>query len=139
MTTGRVNLLAVVVAAIVYWLLGAAWFTVLSKPWLEGIGKTMDQLQREAASPAIAYVVALVCNLVIAYALAWLVIGTGEQTAMRGITMGALMWAGLVATTFGTAYIFEGRSIQIFAISAGYPFVGMLLMGAIVGGWKGKA
>jgi hypothetical protein len=137
--TGKINLLAVIVAAIVYWLLGAAWFTVLSKPWLEGIGKSMEQLQRDAASPAIAYVVALVCNLVIAYVLAWLVIHTGEQTAMRGITMGAVMWVGLVATTFGTAYIFEGRSIQIFAISAGYPLVGMLLMGAIVGAWKAKA
>jgi len=139
MSASRINLLAVVVAAVVYWLLGAGWFTLLQKPWLDGIGKTMEQLQRDGASPAVAYVVALICNLVIAYVLSWLVIHTGEQTAMRGITIGVLMWIGLVATTFGTAYIFEGRSLQIFLISAGYPLAGMILMGAIVGTWKAKA
>jgi Protein of unknown function (DUF1761) len=71
-----------------------------------------------------------------AYVLGWIVVNTGEQTMMRGLTIGALMWIGLVATTFGTAYIFEGRSLQIFAISAGYPLAGCLLMGAIVGAWK---
>lgn len=136
MNMGKINIWAVVMAAVVYWLLGAAWFTIFSKPWLAGIGKTMEQLQREAASPGIAYGVAFVSNLIIAYVLGWVVIATGEQTALRGITIGALLWVGLVATTIGTAFIFEGRSIEGFLLTAGYPLVGLLLMGAIVGGWK---
>lgn len=132
----KINTLAVVVAAIVYWLLGAGWFTILQKPWLAGIGKTMEQLQRDGASPAIAYTVAFVCNLIMAYVLGWVLVSTGEQTAVRGAMIGALMWVGLVATSFGTAYVFEGRSFQIFAISAGYPLAGLLAMGAIVGAWK---
>jgi hypothetical protein len=38
----------------------------------------------------------------------------------------------------GTEFVFEGRSLEIFVITAGYPLVGTLLMGAIVGGWKKK-
>ena len=136
MNAGKINILAVVVAAVVYWLLGAAWFTVLSKAWLAGIGKTMEQLKQEGGSPALAYVVALVCNLIMACVLSWLVIQTGEQTAMRGIGLGALLWMGLVGTSIGTEYVFESRSLQIFAITGGYPLVGLVLMGAIVGGWK---
>lgn len=136
MKTGGINIWAVVVAAVVYWLLGAAWFTMLSNPWLASIGKTMEQLTREAVNPGIAYGAAFVCNLIIAYGIGWVVVGTGEQTALRGITIGALLWVGLVGTTIGTAFIFEGRSLEGFAITAGYPLVGMLLMGAIVGGWK---
>ena len=136
MGDARINILAVVVAAVVYWLLGAGWFTILQKPWLAGIGKTMEQLQRDGASPAIAYTVAFVCNLIMAYALGWVLVCTGEQTALRGVMIGALMWIGLVATSFGTAYVFEGRSISIFAISAGYPLAGLAIMGAIVGAWK---
>ena len=136
MNTGKINTWAVVVAAAVYWMLGAAWFTIFSKPWLASIGKTMEQLQVQAANPGIAYGVAFACNLVIAYVLGWVVVSTGEQTVMRGITMGALLWAGFVGTTIGTAHIFEGRPLEGFVLTAGYPLVGMLLMGAIVGGWK---
>ena len=80
--------------------------------------------------------VALVCNFIMACVLSWLVIQTGEQTAMRGIGLGALLWMGLVGTSIGTEYVFESRSLQIFAITGGYPLVGLVLMGAIVGGWK---
>jgi hypothetical protein len=135
MKTGGINIWAVLVAAVVYWLLGAAWFTVMSQAWLASIGKTMEQLQG-AVNAGVAYSVALVANLIIAYVIGWVVVGTGEQTVVRGITIGALLWIGLVGTTIGTAFIFEGRSFEGFVLTAGYPLVGMLLMGAIVGGWK---
>jgi hypothetical protein len=135
MADGKINILAVVVAAVVYWLLGAAWFTILKGPWMAGIGKTLEQLQK-GVNPGIAYTVAFACNLIMAYVLGWVLVSTGEQTALRGAMIGALMWAGLVATSFGTAYVFEGRSFQIFAISAGYPLAGLVIMGAIVGAWK---
>jgi hypothetical protein len=136
MNTGKINSFAVVVAALAYWLLGAAWFTILSQPWLASIGKTMDQLKLEGVNPGVAYAVAFFCNLVIANMLGWVIVRTGEQTALRGMMIGAMLWAGFVGTTIGTAYIFEARSLEGFALTAGYPLVGMLLMGAIVGGWK---
>lgn len=132
----KINIWAVVVAAVLYWLLGAAWFTAMSAPWLTSIGKTMEQLKQEAANPGLAYTVAFLANLVIAYAIGWVTVSTGEQTVMRGVTIGALMWIAFVGSTIGTAYIFEGRSFAGFWLTAGYPLVGMLLMGAIVGGWK---
>ena len=135
MNKGGINIWAALVAAVVYWLLGAVWFTIFSNAWLASIGKTMEQLQG-AVNAGIAYSIALVCNLIIAYVLGWVVIRTGEQTAVRGITIGALLWVGLVGTTIGTAFIFEGRSLEGFVLTAGYPLVGMLVMGAIVGGWK---
>jgi hypothetical protein len=42
-------------------------------------------------NPGAAYGVAFVANLIIAYVLGWVVIRTGEQTAVRGITVGALL------------------------------------------------
>jgi hypothetical protein len=136
MNRGGINIWAVLVAAVVYWLLGAVWFTIFSNAWLASIGKTMEQLQHEVVNPGAAYGVAFVANLIIAYVLGWVVIRTGEQTVVRGITVGALLWVGLVGTTIGTAFIFEGRSLEGFVLTAGYPLVGMLVMGAIVGGWK---
>lgn len=134
MSAGRINLFAVGVAAVVYWLLGAVWFTLLMRPWLAGIGKTQEQL-RQAGSPALAYLVALVSNLLMAYVIAWVVVAMG-QTALGGMKVAALLWLGLVGAAMATEFIFEARSLQSFAIIAGYPLVGGLIMGAILGAWK---
>jgi hypothetical protein len=47
-------------------------------------------------------------------------------------------WGGFVATTFLTEYVFELRSVTIWLITAGYPLIGMLIMGAILGTWRKK-
>jgi hypothetical protein len=49
--------------------------------------------------------------------------------------VGAFLWV-LIGAAFATEYAFEARSIQIFAINAGYPLVGMMVMGAILGVWR---
>jgi len=46
------------------------------------------------------------------------------------------LWLGLIASTFATEYVFEARSLQIFVVNTGYPLVGILLMGIILGAWK---
>jgi hypothetical protein len=43
-----------------------------------------------------------------------------------------------VATTFLTEYVFEMKHWGAWAVNAGYPLVGMLLMGAILGAWQTK-
>ena len=103
MNKGGINIWAVLVAAVGYWLMGAAWFTILRDPWLASVGKTMEQLQG-AVNAGVAYSIALVSNLIIAYVLGWVVVRTGEQTAVRGITVGALLWVGLVGTTIDLPY-----------------------------------
>jgi hypothetical protein len=41
-----------------------------------------------------------------------------------------------VLTTFATESVFEVRGYQLFAINLGFWLLTMVLMGAIVGGWK---
>jgi hypothetical protein len=40
-----------------------------------------------------------------------------------------------VATAFGITYLFEFRSLKLWAINAGYQLVVLSVMGAILGGW----
>jgi hypothetical protein len=56
---------------------------------------------------------------------------------MRGIRVGAAVWASFVFTTFATEYAFEVKP-GLFGINAGFWLVGMMLTGAIVGGWRRK-
>jgi hypothetical protein len=136
METSSPKLLAVIVAALLHWFLGAAWFTLLKKPWLEGIGKTNEQLMASGIPAWLPHVVTLIANFALAYLIGWLILSTGAQTVARGLMIAALLWLCVVASTFATEYVFEARSVQSFLINTGYPFFGMLIMGALLGGWK---
>lgn len=52
---------------------------------------------------------------------------------------GGVLWLGLVAPVLATRHVFEARTPGYFAVTAGYPLVGEVVMGAIVGTWHGKA
>jgi Protein of unknown function (DUF1761) len=128
--------LAIIVATFCYFGLGAVWFTVFRNAWLEGIGKTMEQLQASGVSPLLAYLVALMLTLALALFLSWLIQVTGASTVARGIQIAVILWFCTVFATFATEYAFEGRGVKILAITSGYCLVGMVLMGAVLGGWK---
>jgi len=134
----RVNYPAVILAAVVHFVLGSIWFTVLQRPWLASVGKTLAEL-RQQGNATLAYVVAFGANLIIASVLARLMIALGKTGVACGMGLAALLWLGFTATTMATALVFEAQSLEAFAVIAGYPLVGMLLMGAILGAWKKKA
>jgi len=130
----KTNYLAILVAAVLYWLLGALWYGLLfTKPWMELEGVEMQQ-----ANPILPYIITFVLNLLIAFVLAQICIWRNANTAARGAAVGILLWLGIVGPIVYTTYMYEMRSMALFAINEFYPLVGLCLMGAIVGGWKKK-
>jgi hypothetical protein len=138
MTPVRHYPLAIIVATLCYFGLGAVWFTMFRTAWLEGIGRTMEQLQTSGVSPALAYGVAILLTLALALFLSWLIQATGPLTVARGVQVAIILWFCVVFVTFATEYVFEGRGVKILAITSGYCLVGMVLMGAVLGGWTKK-
>ena len=130
--------LAIIVATLCYFGLGAVWFTLLKSAWLEGIGRTEEQLRLSGVSPALAYTVALLLTLALALFLTWLIQKTGPLTASHGIQVAVVLWFCTIFVAMATEYAFEGRGVKMLAIVAGYPLVGMVLMGAVLGGWAKK-
>jgi hypothetical protein len=133
----RPNYVAVFVAALAYWLLGAVWFAVLfSKPWM-----ALENITPEQASgmnPIAPYIISFILNLVIAFVLAQLCAWRNASTAARGAALGILIWIGFVGPVTYTTYMYEMRPKQLFAINEFYPLVGLCLMGAILGAWTRK-
>lgn len=131
------NYVAVFVAALAYWLLGALWFAVLfSKPWM-----ALEHITPEQASgmnPIAPYVISFILNLVIAFVLAQLCAWRNASTAARGAALGILIWIGFVGPITYTTYMYEMRPKELFAINEFYPLVGLCLMGAILGAWTRK-
>jgi hypothetical protein len=136
----RTNYAAVIVCAIVYWLLGGVWFDwMFGKQWM--VLEHMSTAQAGAASQAGAwpFILTFLLNLVIAFALAQVCIWRKADTAARGATTGLLLWVGIVGPIVYTTYVYEMRPIQLFAINELFPLAGLCLMGGILGAWTKKA
>ncbi len=138
MSNIRLNWVAILVAAIASFLFEALWFSLFMKQWLAGIGRTMQWLVASGINPAVQYATALLAAIIAAAVLSICIQASGEQTARRGIFCGALIWFGFLATSWATEYIFEVRSLLIYAINAGFWLFDLMLIGAIVGAWKKK-
>jgi hypothetical protein len=133
----KTNYAAVVVSAIVYWLLGAVWFGFLfQKSWIALEHVNVDQANSMNPVP---YIVSFLLNLLIAFALAQICVWRNANTVARGAAIGILLWLGILGPIIYTTYMYEMRPMQLFAINEFYPLVGLCLMGAILGGWTKKS
>ena len=133
------NHFAVVVAAIVFFMLGAAWYTVLARPWAAGIGKTMEQIERDSGGSMMPMVMGFLAILVMCYTLNSLLNRLGDTTAGSGAKVGAFIALGFVAANIALNYAFELRGVTLWTINTGYVLVGLTVAGAIIGGWRRKA
>ncbi len=134
----RVNWAAVFASGIVYWLFQAGWFTFFSQLWQNGLRMSAEEIAAYKAHPNfVPYVIALVCNLLLAFIIARVLALGGVWGLIRGFRVGLLV--GLVAAlAMLTQLHFEQRPWQFIAISAGVPVAGCALMGIILGAWKPK-
>ena len=134
----KTNYLAVFVAAIAYWLLGALWYGVLfGEAWMAL--EHMTEEQARSMNPVLPYLITFVLNVLIAYALAQICIWRNADTLGRGASVGVLLWIGFVGPVTFTTYMYEMRPKELFAINQFFPLAGFVLMGAILGGWKKKS
>ena len=130
---------AVWIASIVFFVLGAVWYSLMAAPWMAAIGKTMDQITREQGGSPLPYVVGFVAILVMCYTLAWLIQQLQTTTLAGGLRLGAIVAAGFVAATLALNYGFEARSVTLWLINSAYVVAGLAIAGAIIGGWKRTA
>lgn len=132
----RQNYMAILIAAVAYFLLQVGWASMFLQPWLDGIGRTREWAMSPGINQALQYGTALIAAAVMATAISCVTQLTGPQTVLHGAQVGALLWFGFVLTTWATEYVFEVRTFQLLAINTGCTFLGMVVEGAIVGGWK---
>jgi len=131
---GALNWLAVVVAAVAAYVLGAVYYMALAKPWMAAAKLTREQV--EGSDNKTAYGLAALASVIGAVVLAILVQATGAADAAEGLFVGLVV--GIIVTGVGQIpnYAFQYRGAKLFAIDAGYPLLQMLLGGAILGGWQ---
>jgi len=134
-----VNWLSIVVAAVAAWVFGGVYYTALSKPWLAAQGKTLEQCKLEQAgksglAKATPFLLAIVGELIMAWALYGILVHLNAFTIRGGLIAGVLSWFGFVLTTMTVNNAFGGHKPMLTVID-GVAWLGALvIIGAIVGG-----
>ncbi|GAB4321776.1 MAG: hypothetical protein Kow0074_12820 [Candidatus Zixiibacteriota bacterium] len=135
MVSSSLNYWAVLVAGLVYFVLGAIWYAapVFGNAWMKAIGKTKEQV--DADFSAMKLVWAFVGSLVIAYGIARVLDWSNGATYADGIVTGALAAVCFVGSSSFINDRMEGRSSMLFWINFLYSLIGFMIMGAIIGAW----
>ncbi len=132
------NYWAILVAVLFNQVLGAAWYTLLAKPWMADVGLTDDDMEAMKGTPRqwYPYVIAVVAAVVFTTSLALLIQGLGAEGAGEGLGLGVLAAVGFIFTSNAINYAFEGRSLRLFFINGGYPLISYSVIGILLATWS---
>lgn len=124
------NWIAIIAAGLSAFLVGGLWYAppLLGKAWQAAAGLSDEQLA--AGSPGKTFGLAAVLSTIAATVFS-MFIGPKPDLAFA---IGAGASAGLcwVGATLGILYLFERRSLKLWAINTGYATVQFTLYGAVL-------
>jgi hypothetical protein len=130
----EVNVLALLVAAVIQWVLGWLWFGVLfKKDWTSLVPKQGGA----SSSPAGVMALIFITNIILSFALVKvLAILPGGMTWVRGSLVGAICGLGFVVPPMFAQHISEQRPFKLFGINALYWLIAMYLAGGVLAIWR---
>ena len=132
----KINYLAVIVAAVVHFIIGGLWYGfIFANTFVEIVGRAQLE-QMVADSHWSQYLVAFVSSLVLVYILAHFIQYTGSKTVAGGMQTAFWLWLGFVVTTQLSGVIFEQRKLGLYLLNIGYQLVACLICGVILAAWK---
>ncbi|MFI5151715.1 MAG: DUF1761 domain-containing protein [Chitinophagales bacterium] len=133
----QANWWAIIVSALVYFVLGSVWFSALfGKLWMAEIARHGITIKEpEKKQIGMKMVRTFIYNLVAAFAIAYLIYISGSYRWLAGLKMGVLCGFGIASMGICIAYTWESRSTKLVMIDCGYAIVGMTICGAILAAW----
>lgn len=132
MDFSQLNWLAIAVATVLAFGLGAIWYgPMFGKTWQQMMKLSDEELQQ--GHPGLIFGPAFVLTFVQATALAALMPAGSEL--LSGALFGAAVAAALIGSGLGVNYLFSRHPRGLWGIDAGFNVVQGLIMGAVLGAW----
>jgi hypothetical protein len=134
----HVNYMAVLVAAIVVFVLGWLWYSPLLfyKPWMRARGLDPAAAMAGAKMPTGKLAIELLRCIVLALIVAYLVAAVGITNWVVAAHFGLLLWIGFPVVLLTGAVIWDNVPVKVAAIHAGDWLVKLLVIPIIVSMWR---
>ena len=124
------NWLAIVLATVAFFAVGALWYTVLfGKAWLREVGIPEEQLKGGANMPLIfgtCFVLEFIVCLTVGHMFDFL---EPSDRAKMMIALGLALGVMMPAT--GINYLYQRKSLKLFLVDSGHFVAGMAAVGAV--------
>ena len=136
MTILGVPLYAAAIAGAVAWLVGAIWYGVLGKAWIEALGTTREALMGPSGRPGAGpFIFAYIADCILALTIGVVTGGVsgGHPSPGIGMAVAFVLWFGCVFTTLSVNNGYAKRNSRLTMIDAGHWLFAMLAAGAVIG------
>lgn len=127
------NVLAVLVAAVLQWLVGWLWYGVIfNKSYRALVGAPEGEKQ---GNPGGIMALVFITNLILAFALAQIVMLSGVTDIIKGMFVGVVCGLGFVVPPLLAQHVSEGKAFKLFGINSIYWLIAMGLSGSLLAVW----
>ena len=133
-----INYLAILSAAVVSFVFGAAWYGLLGKQWMAAQGWTQADMLDASGKPKVP-VVPMIISFVAELIMALILSGVLAHVAKSGVTVragmltGLICWFGFVITTLVTNHAYGRAKMSLTIIDGGHWLGVLLLQGLVLG------
>jgi hypothetical protein len=131
----NLNWLAIIVAGLAYFALGAIWYSFLFKnAWIKSSGVNVNDpnMKKGIAQTMLA---SLVLMIIASIGIAVLLSKIVSTSWMSGAKAGLLVGVCFSATGICISYLYEKRPWMLHFINAGYNVAGCVIAGVILSVW----
>jgi hypothetical protein len=126
----HIKYVAIVIAAVVQWLLGLFWYgVVFKKSWRKLIGLAEGEKPKHGIFTLAS---GLVACLIMSFILGHLITVIGARLSSDGFSIGVACWVGFTAPPLFAEHVLEGRRANLFVINAAYWLMAMALGSAVL-------
>ena len=140
---GNLNYWPILIATIVSFAFGAAWYGTLGRKWMEAAGLSAADMDKRNADMGAAIPLPYVITVVALLIMAWMLSGvllhlsrTGMPIGVRaGMITGFFLWFGFVITSMAVNHAFQGARRSLTLIDGGHWLGVLLIQGGILGWW----
>jgi len=133
----NINWLAVLVAAVAYFVLGAIWYSkaLFAPKWAKLVGIQMNSEANKKGLGAMMLgsfiLIAITCIV-----LALMVVRMDLFVLTSGLKLGCLTGLGFATTAVSISFIYEKRPTALYFIDCGYHLVGHIAAAIILVCWR---
>ena len=132
----HLNWLAVLVAGVAYFALGAIWYSFIFKnSWIRLSGVNINDPNAKKGVGGV-MLTSLLLMIVCSIGLALFLSRVGPSSWMSGAKVGLIAGICFSATAMSISYLYEKRPLGLHLINAGYNVAGCVIAGIILAVWQ---
>jgi hypothetical protein len=130
----NLNYLHIAVSTLVYFLLGAIWYSLLfGKKWMALLGIVPNEKDKKDMPKIMAITVVL--NFIITSAVACVLHFVQPSSVMGALKVGILLGVGFTACTTAMNYMYSKRPFGLTMIDSGYHVVSICAVSVLMTLW----